>query len=106
MNYKIVMIVSIFIGMFSLINNTAYAECASNSLGTVHCSKYPTGGAITNSLGTVNCGKGQCRRNSLGTVKCSRVEGGGAAVNSLGSVQCLGGCESGSRSMCVRGSSY
>jgi len=100
MSSRIVLLVSILIlSTFNL----SYADCVTNSIGTVYCSKYPSGGAIPNSIGTVQCGKGQCLRNSIGSVKCSRILGGGAAVNSIGSVKCLGGCESGSSSMCVAG---
>jgi|SRR5579859_679545 len=83
--------------------SAALAECAKDSIGTVYCSEYPVGGATADSIGTVQCGKGQCRRDSIGTVYCSRVVGGGAETDSIGTVQCLGGCERGSRSMCVRG---
>lgn len=103
MNNRTIIFITIFIGVLSFVHNIANAECAANSIGTVYCSKYPNGGAITNIIGTVECGKGQCRRNSIGSVKCSRVEGGGAAVNSIGIVKCLGGCESGESSMCVQG---
>ena len=92
----------LFIAFFAV---TANATCKTNSIGTVYCSKFPTGGAEVNSIGTVKCGKGQCAVNSIGTVKCSKVQGGGAAVNSIGTVKCLGGCENGSESMCVRGES-
>jgi hypothetical protein len=82
---------------------TSFAECAKDSIGTVYCSEYPTGGAVADSIGTVQCGKGQCRKDSIGTVHCSQVPGGGAATDSIGSVKCLGGCERASRSMCVMG---
>jgi len=103
MNIRIIIFITIFIGVLSFIHNTANAECAVDSVGTVYCSKYPTGGAITDNIGTVKCGKGQCRRDIIGSVKCSRIEGGGAAVDSIGTVKCLGGCESGKSSMCVKG---
>ena len=83
--------------------SSALAECAKDRIGTVYCSEYSAGGALTDSIGTVQCGKGQCRRDGIGTVYCSRIVGGGAETDSIGTVQCLGGCERGSTSMCVRG---
>lgn len=80
----------------------AYADCATDSIGTVYCSKYSGGGAEADSIGTVYCGKGQCKSDSIGTVYCSKVPGGGAGVDSIGTVQCTGGCERGSRYMCER----
>lgn len=81
----------------------AHAECAKDSIGTVYCAEYPTGGAVADGIGTVLCGKGQCRRDGIGTVHCSQVPGGGAETDSIGTVKCLGGCERGSRNACVRG---
>ena len=83
----------------------AQATCKANIFGTVYCSIYPGGGAETNDLGTVKCGKGECRENLFGTIKCSKTQGGGATVNYIGTVKCLGGCENGSKSMCIKGES-
>lgn len=93
----------LFLVLALLMPTKTFSECATNSIGTVYCSEFPTGGAALNNIGMVMCGKGQCKADSIGTVWCSTVEGGGAAVNSTGTVKCLGGCERGSRSMCTEG---
>lgn len=60
-----------------LISNQVYATCKENSIGTIYCSKYPSGGAELNQFGTVVCGKGECKQNSFGITYCSTVQGGG-----------------------------
>ena len=84
-------------------SHLAHAECARDASGLVHCSQQPTGGAAKDGSGNVQCGKGQCRKDGGGTVHCSKVVGGGAEVDAIEYVQCLGGCERGTREMCVRG---
>lgn len=91
----------IFIAGAFLFSNTSYAECNSNSLGIVYCSRYSGGGAITDNLGIVHCGKGQCLRDNLGIVHCSAQPGGSSGIDNLGMVRCVGGCEIGSPNMCV-----
>lgn len=91
------------VGVALFFSMNVHAECAKDSIGTVYCSESPAGGAMPDIIGTVQCGKGQCRKDRIGTVRCSRVPGGGAETDAIGSVFCLGGCERGSRNMCVRG---
>jgi hypothetical protein len=80
----------------------AFAECARDRSGAVHCATEPAGGATRDNAGNVVCGKGQCRRDRAGTVRCSVVSGGGADIDVYGAVQCLGGCEVGGGGMCQR----
>lgn len=87
----------------SIISTSAHAECAADIIGTVYCSKYPSGGAEPNIIRAVVCGKGQCKKDIIGTVHCSRVLGGGAGVDIIGTVRCTGGCEPATQDMCEPG---
>jgi len=100
-SHVLVTFLFLFLVLF-IVETSAYADCATDSIGTVYCSKEPGGGAAVDSIGTVHCGKGQCKRDSIGTVYCSKETGGGAAVDSLGTVKCTGGCELGSTDSCER----
>jgi hypothetical protein len=93
----------VFILSMLLLSDQINATCKESSLGTIYCSKYPSGGAEVNQFGTVVCGKGECKQNSFGTVYCSTIQGGGAAVSNMGSIKCLGGCEQASEWMCEQG---
>lgn len=92
--------VVLFLMLLAGAAGSAFAECARDRTGAVHCASEPTGGAIRDNSGYVVCGKGQCRRDRSGVVRCSVTSGGGAEVDSYGAVQCLGGCQVGSSAMC------
>ena len=79
------------------------AECVTDKMGSVHCSKFAGGGAVINDMGEAVCGKGECLKDSMNHVLCSKEEGGGAGRNSMGNIKCLNGCEPASQSMCVKG---
>ena len=78
----------------------AHDTCLNNSVGTTYCSKYSGGGIVRDSLGQMYCGKGQCIRTNAGRIRCSKVEGGKAVIK-WSNVKCQGGCEKGTKEMCV-----
>lgn len=75
-------------------------QCAVDSHGVVHCSRYKDGAAILNLYGQVVCGKGQCVTTLKGDIICAARPGGAAMQDWRGKVTCEGGCERASAKLC------
>ncbi len=76
--------------------------CERDRKGDVLCTELG-GGILPDNNGDLYCGTGECSVNRKGDIWCSKIQGGGAATDSRGKVKCYGGCERGSRDMCVPG---
>ncbi len=103
MNKHIRLLILLAILCFVNFEQTAHADCVTDNMGTVYCSKYAGGGAKENNMSQIVCGPGQCLKTNMDEFVCSAVEGGGIGVDSMGTIRGLGGTVRASASMCVRG---
>jgi hypothetical protein len=76
------------------------SQCATDSVGRMHCAQAPEGTAVRTNLGGVVCSRGACVREAIGDWRCSRTSGGWAELDMRGRPSCERGCYAPTSTQC------